>query len=106
MLCLHGWPQHWWMWRRVIPLLATSTGSCSRTCAASAGAAGRADGDFAKERLADDVVAILDALGLGAAHLLTHDWGAWTGMLLALRSPERVRSLLALGIVHPWQPRR
>jgi len=24
LLLLHGWPQHWWMWREVIPALARS----------------------------------------------------------------------------------
>ena len=22
LVLLHGWPQHWWMWRHVVPLLA------------------------------------------------------------------------------------
>ena len=22
ILLLHGWPQHWWIWRKVIPALA------------------------------------------------------------------------------------
>ena len=26
LLALHGWPQHWWCWRRVVPLLASDTG--------------------------------------------------------------------------------
>ena len=93
------------MWRRVIPLLRGDHRLVLPDMRGLGWSGWPADGDFAKERLADDALAILDALGLARAHLLTHDWGAWTGMLLALRSPERVRSLLALGIVHPWQPR-
>ncbi len=63
------------------------------------------DGDFHKARLADDALALLDVLGIERADVIGHDWGAWTGLLLAFRAPERVRSLLALGVLHPWQPR-
>ncbi len=45
-----------------------------------------ADGDFAKERLADDVLALLDALGIERAGYLGHDWGAWAGS--ARRDPR------------------
>ena len=37
--------------------------------------------------------------------MIGHDWGAWTGLLLGMGSPERVQTLLALSIVHPWLPR-
>jgi len=35
-----------------------------------------------------------------------HDWGAYTGMLAALRHPERVERFVALSIPHPWQQSR
>jgi len=104
VLALHGWPQHWWIWRDVIGLLA---GDYRLICPDLRGfgwSGWPADGDFLKRRLADDAVATLDALGVERAHLLGHDWGAWTGLLLAVERPERLHSLLALGVVHPWQP--
>jgi pimeloyl-ACP methyl ester carboxylesterase len=106
VLCLHGWPQHWWIWRRVIPLLE---GEYRLLCPDLRGfgwSGWPADGDFRKDRLAEDALALLDRLEIERVHLAGHDWGAWVGLLLAVRSPERLRSLLALGIVHPWQPRR
>src|SRR5829696_4652468 len=63
------------------------------------------DGDFRKARLADDALALLDALGIERADVIGHDWGGWTGLLLGITAPERVRSLLALSVLHPWQPR-
>jgi pimeloyl-ACP methyl ester carboxylesterase len=105
VLCLHGWPQHWWMWRRVMPMLADDFRLVMPDMRGFGWSDWPADGDFAKQRLAEDAEAVVDELGLGRVHLLTHDWGAWTGMLLATGDPSRVRSLLALGIVHPWQPR-
>jgi pimeloyl-ACP methyl ester carboxylesterase len=61
------------------------------------------DWGYEKESLADDVLAILDALGIDRVKLIGHDWGGWVGFLLCLRAPERFDRFLALGITHPWQ---
>src|SRR4051812_13601452 len=91
VLCLHGWPQHWLIWRRVVPLL---DGEYRLICPDHRGFGWSdwpRDRDFRKQRLADDAVALLDALGIERAHVLGHDWGGWTGLLLGTGSPERVR---------------
>ena len=51
------------------------------------------------------MLALLDVLGIERAGYLGHDWGGWTGWLLALRAPERLTRLMPLSIVHPWTPR-
>jgi pimeloyl-ACP methyl ester carboxylesterase len=104
VLCLHGWPQHWLIWRRVIPLLSDQYRLLCPDLRGFGWSGWPADGDFAKQRLADDALALLDRLEIDRAHVMGHDWGAWVGFLLAVRSPERLRTLLALGIPHPWQP--
>ncbi|MGH2967638.1 MAG: alpha/beta fold hydrolase, partial [Solirubrobacteraceae bacterium] len=106
VLCLHGWPQHWWIWRRVIPLLRRDHRLLCPDLRGFGWSGWPPDGDFRKDRLAEDALALLDVLELERAHFVGHDWGAWVGLLLATRSPQRLRTLLALGIVHPWQPRR
>ena len=105
VLCLHGWPQHWWVWREVIPRLS---GSVRLLCPDMRGFgwSGRpADGSFEKERVADDALALLDVLGVERAVVAGHDWGGWAAILAALRAPERVSGLLAMSVGHPWQPR-
>jgi pimeloyl-ACP methyl ester carboxylesterase len=106
VLCLHGWPQHWWSWRDVIAQLR---GEYRLLCPdlRGLGWSGRpADDDFRKDRLADDAIALLDALGIEQARLVGHDWGAWAAILAAQRAPDRVSSLLAVSIASPWVPRR
>ena len=89
VLCLHGWPQHWWSWREVIGELADLRVLCARHARLRAGRARRRRRDFVKERIAEDAIALLDALGLDRVRLVGHDWGAWAAMLAALRAPER-----------------
>jgi pimeloyl-ACP methyl ester carboxylesterase len=106
VLALHGWPQHWWCWRDVIGALG---GEYRVLCPDMRGfgwSGWPADGDFRKQRVADDALALLDALGLERVRLVGHDWGAWAAILAALTAPARFSSLLALGIGHPWVPRR
>jgi pimeloyl-ACP methyl ester carboxylesterase len=105
VLCLHGWPQHFLIWRGLWPTLADRYRVICPDLRGHGWSGWPEDGDFRKVRLADDAVALLDLLGLPSAHVVGHDWGAWTGMLLALHHAERVQTLLALSIVHPWQPR-
>jgi aminoacrylate hydrolase len=51
------------------------------------------------EDMADDVIALMDALGLERAHFIGHAAGALVGLMLASRSPERIASLVA---VNAW----
>jgi pimeloyl-ACP methyl ester carboxylesterase len=105
VLALHGFPQHWWAWRHVIGALG---GDFRVLCPDMRGfgwSAWPADGDFTKERVAADALALLDALGLDRTRLVGHDWGGWVALLAAVRAPERASSLLLMSISHPWVPR-
>jgi pimeloyl-ACP methyl ester carboxylesterase len=105
ILAVHGWPQHWWMWRDVIPALAERHRVVCPDLRGFGWSGQPADGDFAKQRLADDMLALLDVLGIERAGYLGHDWGGWTGWLVALRAPERIERLMAVSTIHPWTPR-
>jgi pimeloyl-ACP methyl ester carboxylesterase len=106
VLAVHGWPQHWWAWRDVIRELS---GEFRLLCPDLRGlgwSGPAADDDYRKQRMADDQIALLDALGLDRVRLVGHDWGGWTALLVALTAPERVSSLVMMSIGHPWVPTR
>ena len=102
LLLLHGWPQHWWSWRRVAPLLADSYRVLMPDLRGH-GWSGAPRTGYDKEQLATDLLGLLDALDLPRVQLVGHDWGGWTGFLACLRAPERFSSYLALSIPHPFQ---
>lgn len=52
---------------------------------------------FEVEDLAEDVVAILDAYSLPAAHVVGHSMGGMIGQFLAAKYPDRVLSLSVIG---------
>jgi pimeloyl-ACP methyl ester carboxylesterase len=60
-----------------------------------------ADGDYHAVRMAEDVVAWLDDLGVARAHLVGHDWGASIAYATAALAPERLASLTTLAVAHP-----
>jgi pimeloyl-ACP methyl ester carboxylesterase len=99
---LHGWPQHWWCWRHVLPLIAGSAHVVAPDLRGHGWSDAPPDG-YEKEQLVDDLIALLDELGHDRVTLVGHDWGGWVGFLAALRHPERFDALVALGIVHPFQ---
>ncbi len=45
----------------------------------------------------DDVVAVLDGLGLGKAHIVGHSMGAYTALHVAIHHAERCLSVAAIG---------
>ncbi|PVG80647.1 3-oxoadipate enol-lactonase [Nocardioides gansuensis] len=53
-------------------------------------------GPYSIDDLADDVVALLDQLGVERAHFVGLSLGGMTGMRLAARNPERVEGLVVL----------
>ena len=63
-----------------------------------------ADG-FSYDWLVDDLVAFADTLGLGTFNLLGFSMGAATALQFAARWPERLRSLVVVGISPQREPR-
>ena len=101
VLALHGWPQHHWEYR---DLLADPPPGL-RIIAPDLpgyGWSGPALHKWAKEDVATDVLALLDALGLDRVLLVAHDWGAYVGYRMVLRAPERFDGYLAMNMAHPW----
>jgi pimeloyl-ACP methyl ester carboxylesterase len=104
VLLMHGWPQHWYMWRDVIPLVAAH----ARVIAPDFRGFGWSEvprAGYEKDQLKRDVLALLDELGVGELTVAGHDWGGYVGFLLALEQPERIKSLLALSMLPPWRSR-
>ena len=105
VLCLHGWPQHWYEWRHLMPALAENHRVLALDLRGFGWSDAPADG-YEKENMADDVLAVLDELGIERVKLVGHDWGAWIGFLLALKAPERFERYLSLNILPPWTSMR
>lgn len=101
VLLLHGWPQHWYAWRELIPLLADSR----RLICPDLRGFGWTDapaGGYRTADLAADMVALLDALELDRVDVIGQGEGGRTGFEMCLSQPERVRRLVTLGAMHPY----
>jgi len=58
-----------------------------------AGLSGKPDGIYTTELFADDMAAFMQAAGISQAHVFGLSLGAATGIWLAAKHPERVKSL-------------
>jgi pimeloyl-ACP methyl ester carboxylesterase len=59
------------------------------------------DGDVSVARVAVDLLAVLDALGVERAAVVGHDWGALLAYDLGARHPERITRVVAVAAPHP-----
>jgi pimeloyl-ACP methyl ester carboxylesterase len=97
LVLLHGWPQHWWMWREVLPILSR-TYRCIAPDLRGLGWTEAPPSGYEKQQLADDVVALLDALGLDQVRMIGHDWGAVATQIICASAPERVSKAISLSV--------
>ena len=98
----HGWPQHWWIWRHVIAALAGSHRLIAWDLRGLGWSDPAPDGDYTKTAMADDLLGVMDALGIERAGLIGHDWGAVSGMIACLKAPERFTGMVSCSIPHLW----
>ncbi|UGT63013.1 alpha/beta fold hydrolase [Nocardia asteroides] len=103
VVLLHGFPQSSASWDVIGDALA---GHGVRSWALnqrgySPGARPAGVEAYRLRQLVADVVALCDAVGLPAVHLVGHDWGAVVAWAVAAQHPERVTSVTALSVPHP-----
>lgn len=101
LILLHGWPQHWWEWRHLIGPLAQRYRVICPDVRGLGWSEGSGSG-YGFERLARDVVDLMDALDIPRARLVGRDWGLVTGYRACLNWPERFDQFVAMAGIHPW----
>lgn len=98
VVLLHGFPQHWWQWRAIAPVIAA--GGYRVICPDLRGAGWTVADDprVERETRLRDLLALFDALHIECAHLVSHDMGAITATQLTYDHPERVRTAVQLSV--------
>ncbi len=98
VVLLHGFPQHWWQWRAVAPVIAAAGYRVLCSDLRGAGWTVADDPRVERETRLRDVLDLLDVLGVDRFHLVSHDLGAVTAMQLTYEHPDRVRAAVQLSV--------
>lgn len=98
IVMLHGFPQHWWQWHAIAPVLAARGYRVLCPDLRGAGWTVADDPRIERETRLRDLLALFDALDIDRAHLVSHDMGAITAMQLTYEHPERVRTAVQLSV--------
>ena len=101
VVLLHGWPQTWYAWHKIIPSLAQRY-SVIAPDLRGLGDSSRPSGGYDKATIAQDIAKLLHGhLGLDRYFLVGHDWGGPVAFCLAATYPDAVRKLVMLDTAVP-----
>jgi len=98
LVLLHGCPFHGYEWREAIPRLATRFRVIAPDLLGLGDTEVSLADDYRLPRDADMICGLLDALGIDQAHVVGHDHGGATCLLLMEGAPERLRSVVLTNI--------
>ncbi len=103
VLMIHGFPDSARLWRHQITVLNRAG---YRVIAPDLRGYGRSDkpedvGAYVISEVAEDMLSVLDDADIDRAHVVGHDWGGAIAWYLAIRHPDRLRSLTAVSVGHP-----
>ncbi|NGP05411.1 alpha/beta hydrolase [Rhodococcus sp. 14C212] len=102
VVLLHGFPETARSWEAVAPQLAEAGLRVLMPDQRGYSPGARPDGvpAYTIDLLVGDVIGLLDATGIGRAHLVGHDWGAAVAWQVAARHPDRISTLTAVSVPH------
>jgi pimeloyl-ACP methyl ester carboxylesterase len=111
VLLLHGFPQFWYEWRHLIPVLAARGYRVVAPDLRGYGETSRPTHirDYRTSMLGDDVAALIVALGERKAHVIGHDWGGAVAWETAFAHPDVVDRLVVVNcppahaLVRAWR---
>ena len=100
VVLLHGWPETWHAWRKVMPLLAHRYRLIAPDLP-GLGDSSRPAVGYDKKTIAQDLREMCQRLSLPRFHLVGHDWGGPTAFALACAAPDQIRTLTILDVTIP-----
>jgi pimeloyl-ACP methyl ester carboxylesterase len=103
VLLLHGFPEHWWTWRRQMSTLADAGVSAwaldLRGYNLSERPVDRAS--YRISELVEDIAGVVRASGQDRCDIVGHDWGGVIAWRFAATHPDLLRRLIVLNAPHP-----
>ena len=109
VIFLHGFPDFWYGWRHQLPALAAAG---YRAIALDQRGYGQSSSptevdDFRQEELSQDVITVMDRLGICLATVVGHDWGGALAWTMALKYPDRLKAVCSVNTpFYPINPNR
>ena len=100
VVLLHGWPQTWYEWRRIIPALAERYTVIAPDMRGLGDSSKPATG-YDKRTVAADIYQLVRKLGFEKIFLVGHDWGGPVAYAYACAHPGDVRKLVILDVAIP-----
>ena len=97
LVLLHGWPESWYEWRKIMPALA-QTYTVIAPDMRGMGDSERADSGYDATTLADDVHALVQSLGFQKILLVGHDLAVSSAYAYAARYRDDVQRLVILDV--------
>jgi pimeloyl-ACP methyl ester carboxylesterase len=100
LIMLPGWPETWWAYHKVIPLLASKY-RIIVVDLRGMGSSGKPLAGYDKRNMAKDVYELMQTLGYSSVHICGHDIGAHVAFSFAANYPEATRKLIMIDTPHP-----
>ncbi|MDO4243836.1 MAG: alpha/beta hydrolase [Actinomyces sp.] len=101
ILLLHGFPECWWTWREIIPGLADAGHRVAAMDLRGFGGSDRPPSGYDLVTLAQDVMAVVRALGHERVVVVGSGLGGQVAWVLAGLSPSTTAAIVPVGAPHP-----
>ncbi len=100
LLLVHGWPQNWYAWRLLMPTLARDF-TVIAVDQRGIGLTDKPRAGYDSATLANDLAALMDALGHQRFAVVGHDTGYFIGYALAADHRDRIDRLVVAEVPGP-----
>jgi len=103
IVLLHGFPEFWYTWRKVLPKLASEGFHVVAPDMRGYNLSDKPSGvaAYGTKNLAADIEGLVRALGAEKASIVGHDWGGGVAYSFAMAHPEHLDKLAVLNCPHP-----
>ena len=100
LVLLPGWPQTWWLYRKIMPALATRFRVIAVDLRGQGGSE-KPQGGFDKKTMATDVHELVRKLGYDAVNVVGHDLGSMAAFAFAANFPGATKKVAFMDVLHP-----
>jgi pimeloyl-ACP methyl ester carboxylesterase len=100
LILLPGWPQTWWEYHKIVPVLPTHFHVIAVDIRGMRGSSKPQDG-YDKKTMAKDIYALVSQTGFKKVNIAGHDIGSMVGFAFAANYLDAIQKLALLEAPHP-----